>query len=97
MESAGKSINDLTKLYQEAVYGKSPEKQEAQRRKDDDLAGSPKKKMVVTNADKKANTPAYQNFKKGDKRYTAADHMKESENETGNLSIIIELTLSDLK
>ena len=82
MESAGKSINDLTKLYQEAVYGKSPEKQEAQRRKDDDLAGSPKKKMVVTNADKKANTPAYQNFKKGDKRYTAADHMKESENET---------------
>jgi len=37
------------------------------------------KKMVVTNADKKGNTPAYQNFKKGDKRYVAADHMKEEE------------------
>ena len=39
--------------------------------------------MVVTNADKKANTPAYQNFKKGLKKkdgtpmYKAADHMKE--------------------
>ena len=42
--------------------------------------------MVVTNADKKANTPAYQNFKKGMKSkttgkpmYKAADHMKEEE------------------
>jgi len=41
--------------------------------------------MVVTNADKKANTPAYQNFKKGMKgkdgkpMYKAADHMKENE------------------
>ena len=40
--------------------------------------------MIVTNADKKANTPAYQNFKKGMKgkdgkpMYKAADHMKES-------------------
>ena len=39
--------------------------------------------MVVTNADKKANTPAYQNYKKGLKKkdgtpmYKAADHMKE--------------------
>jgi hypothetical protein len=33
----------------------------------------------VTNADKKGNTPAYQNYKKGDKRYVAADHMKEEE------------------
>ena len=39
--------------------------------------------MVVTNADKKGNTPAYQNFKKGMKNkkgepvYKAADHMKE--------------------
>ena len=39
--------------------------------------------MVVTNADKKGNTPAYQNFKKGMKgkdgkpMYKAADHMKE--------------------
>ena len=42
--------------------------------------------MVVTNADKKGNTPAYQNFKKGMKSkttgkpmYKAADHMKEKE------------------
>ena len=39
--------------------------------------------MIVTNADKKGNTPAYQNFKKGMKNkkgepvYKAADHMKE--------------------
>ena len=42
--------------------------------------------MVVTNADKKGNTPAYQNYKKGMKSkvtgkpmYKAADHMKEEE------------------
>ena len=42
--------------------------------------------MIVTNADKKGNTPAYQNFKKGMKdpktgkpMYKAADHMKEEE------------------
>mgnify|MGYP003299228345 CR=1 FL=1 len=41
---------------------------------------------TVTNADKKGNTPAYQNFKKGMKSkttgkpmYKAADHMKEEE------------------
>ena len=39
--------------------------------------------MVVTNADKKANTPAYQNYKKGMKNkkgepvYKAADHLKD--------------------
>ena len=33
-------------------------------------------RMTVTNADKKANTPAYQKFKAGDKRYIA-DHMGE--------------------
>ncbi len=31
--------------------------------------------MVVTNADKKANTKAYQNYKSGNKNYKAADHM----------------------
>ena len=42
-----------------------------------------KEAMIVTNADKKGNTPAYQNFKKGMKNkkgepvYKAADHMKE--------------------
>ena len=37
----------------EAAYGQSAEKIEATRRKDDDLAGSPKQ-YTVTNADKKA-------------------------------------------
>ena len=57
----------------EAVYGGTPAKKEA-----------PKDtRMMVTNADKKANTPAYQNYKKGMKGkdgkplYKAADHMKE--------------------
>ena len=45
---------------------------------------SMKEAMMVTNADKKANTPAYQNMKKGMKdkdgkpMYKAADHMKEA-------------------
>ena len=51
----------------EAVYGGTPAKKEA-----------PKDtRMVVTAADKKANTKAYQNYKAGDKRYKAADHMGE--------------------
>ena len=73
MDSA-KQLRDLSKIYMEAVYGKSSEKVEAERRKKDDLAGSP---LVVTNADKKANTKAYQNLKAGVKGYKAADHMKE--------------------
>ena len=48
----------------EAVYGGTPEKKKDTR-------------MTVTAADKKANTPAYQKFKAGDKRYKAADHMGE--------------------
>ena len=45
--------------------------------------------MIVTNADKKGNTPAYQNFKKGMKgkdgkpMYKAADHMKEGKVNAG--------------
>ena len=35
------------------------------------------KRLVVTNADKAGNTPAYQKYKAGDKNYKAADHMKE--------------------
>ena len=41
--------------------------------------------MMVTNADKKGNTPAYQGYKSGKKgkdgkpMYKAADHMKEEE------------------
>ena len=50
----------------EAVYGGAqPEKKDT--------------RMVVTNADKKANTPAYQKFKAGDKRYKSADHMNEGD------------------
>tara|TARA_Y100001972_G_scaffold126668_1_gene181112 strand:+ start:58 stop:1566 length:1509 start_codon:yes stop_codon:yes gene_type:complete len=57
----------------EAVYGKTPAQVEAERRKKDNLAGAP---LTVTNADKKANTKAYQNYKAGVKGYKAADHMK---------------------
>ena len=79
MES--KHLHAMYDIYMEAVYGQSAGQELAKREKDDDAAGAPreKKKMVVTAADKKANTPAYQNYKKGDKRYTAADHMKEEE------------------
>ena len=61
-------------LNNEAVYGKTPAQVEASRRKKDNLAGAP---LTVTNADKKANTKAYQNYKAGVKGYKAADHMGE--------------------
>ena len=79
MES--KQLKALNKVYLEAVYGQSAGQELAKREKDDDAAGAPraKKKMVVTNADKKGNTPAYQRYKAGDKNYKAADHMKEEE------------------
>ena len=66
----------MGKKVEEAVYGKSPAQVEGERRKKDNLAGSP---LVVTNADKKANTKAYQNLKAGVKGYKAADHMKEEQ------------------
>ena len=50
----------------EAVYGGTPPEKKDTR-------------MIVTNADKKANTPAYQKYKAGDKRYKAADHMNEGD------------------
>ena len=62
-----KQLHALSKIYQEAVYGGA--KKEA-----------PKDtRMVVTAADKKANTKAYQNYKAGNKAYKAADHMKTEE------------------
>ena len=61
-----RQVNDLSKLYMEAVYGGVKKKEDP---KDT--------RMVVTNADKKANTPAYKKFKAGDKAYKAADHMEE--------------------
>jgi|TARA_Y100000033_G_scaffold5131_1_gene4269 hypothetical protein len=56
--------NTVAAKVDEAVYGGTPEKKKDTR-------------MTVTAADKKANTPAYQKFKAGDKRYKAADHMEE--------------------
>jgi hypothetical protein len=70
-EELGGEVLELIELDQEtyemvkeAVYGGTqPEKKDT--------------RMVVTNADKKANTLAYQKMKAGDKRYKAADHMGE--------------------
>jgi len=60
-----KQLHALSKIYKEAVYGGA--KKEA-----------PKDtRLTVTNADKKANTKAYQNYKAGNKAYKAADHMGE--------------------
>ena len=60
-----KQLHALSKIYQEAVYGGA--KKEA-----------PKDtRLVVTAADKKANTKAYQNYKAGNKGYKAADHLKD--------------------
>jgi len=39
------------------------------KRKQAEKSGAADKRMTVTAADKKANTPAYQNYMKGDKRY----------------------------
>ena len=61
MDSA-KQLKELSKVYMEAVYGGGQKKDTS---------------MVVTNADKKANTKAYQNLKAGVKGYKAADHMEE--------------------
>ena len=59
--------------------------------------GSTDKPMLVTNADKKGNTPAYQNFKKGMKSkvtgkpmYKAADHMKNESLEDAYLQVYAE-------
>ena len=53
---------------------------------EEEIAQLTTEQMIVTNADKKGNTPAYQNYKKGMKNkltgkplYKAADHMKEEE------------------
>lgn len=67
-ETVAKIHASQLQLLDEAVYGggKKEEKKDT--------------RMTVTNADKKGNTPAYQNYMKGDKRYKAADHMKEENN-----------------
>ena len=59
-------LNDISKTYLEAVYGGGKKKE------------APKdNRLVVTAADKKANTKAYQNYKAGNKAYKAADHLKD--------------------
>ena len=59
-----KDLRNIASVY-EAVYGggKKEEKKDT--------------RLVVTAADKKANTKAYQNYKAGNKAYKAADHIKE--------------------
>jgi len=58
-------LNDLSKTYLEAVYGGAKKEEPKDTR------------LVVTAADKKANTKAYQNYKAGNKAYKAADHLGE--------------------
>ena len=66
-----KQLHALSKVYLEAVYGGA--KKEA-----------PKDtRLVVTAADKKANTKAYQNYKAGNKAYKAADHLKNEDAQYG--------------
>ena len=74
--STANEIRDLNKIYLEAVYGGTPKKKEEP--KDD--------RMVVTAADKKANTPAYQKYKAGATSaktgkplYKLAEHITEEE------------------
>ena len=64
-----KDLKNIASVY-EAVYGGA--KKEA-----------PKDtRLVVTAADKKANTKAYQNYKAGNKAYKAADHLGEGKAES---------------
>ena len=63
-------LNDLSKTYLEAVYGGAKKEEPKDNR------------MVLTHADKKANTPAWQNRDKknpktGKSIYKRADHLKD--------------------
>ena len=71
MSVDSKQLRALSRIYQEAVYGGA--KKEAP--KDN--------RLVVTAADKKANTKAYQNYKAGNKAYKAADHLKNEDAQYG--------------
>ena len=61
-----KAYSEEVEDVEEAVYGGVKKEKKDSR-------------MVVTNADKKANTKAYQNYKAGNKAYKAADHLKKEE------------------
>jgi len=61
-----KAYSEEVEDVEEAVYGGAKKEKKDTR-------------MVVTAADKKANTKAYQNYKAGHKAYKAADHLKNEE------------------
>jgi hypothetical protein len=65
IEEIGGTVVEMVEV-DEAVYGGTPAKKEDDR-------------MTVTNADKKANTPAYRAYKAGNKKYKSADHMNEGD------------------
>ena len=64
VEELGGELIEMTEV-DEAVYGGTPKEEPKDTR------------MTVTAADMRGNTPAYRAYKAGDKRYKAADHMKE--------------------
>ena len=71
-------LNDLSKTYLEAVYGGAKKEEPKDTR------------MVLTHADKKANTPAWQNRDKknpktGKPIYKKADHLNKEEAEIETL------------
>merc|ERR1712072_263167 len=66
----------------EAVYGRKDSPQFKATGKKDGQLPKIAKPLVVTNADKKANTKAYQNLKAGVKGYKAADHLGEGKAES---------------
>ena len=67
------------KLFLDILNTAIAEREENDKEKDKD------EKMVVTKADKQSNTKAYQNYKKGDKRYKAADDLNEGAEEQSAL------------
>jgi hypothetical protein len=64
-----KDLRHIASVY-EAVYGGAKKVEKKDNR------------LVVTAADKKANTKAYQNYKAGNKAYKAADHLGEGKAES---------------
>ena len=67
------------KLFLDILNTAIAEREENDKEKDND------EKMIVTKADKQSNTKAYQNYKKGDKRYKAADDLNEGAEEQSAL------------
>ena len=65
-EEKKKNQKEEVEDVEEAVYGGAKKEKKDTR-------------LTVTNADKKANTKAYQNYKAGNKAYKAADHLKNEE------------------